>query len=94
MIVEFFLLALFKGLKSFFANLVAFSLGTSFSSISFLPDPESLSYVFSFLWVISYIFPVSALMPIVFTQLALETFKFVMTIIIRIKSFLPFMGGA
>lgn len=41
---------------------------------------------------LGYFLPVNGLLPILITSLALDSFKIIMAIIVRLKSFIPFMG--
>jgi hypothetical protein len=42
---------------------------------------------------VSYLFPVAALLPIIIMSIALDTFRIIMAIVVRIKSFIPSMGA-
>ena len=42
---------------------------------------------------INYIFPVAALLPILIMSLALDGFRIIVAIVVRIKSFIPGMGS-
>jgi hypothetical protein len=57
-----------------------------------LPD-NVLSGANSLFGAIGYIFPVAALLPIVVMSIALDSFRIIVAIVIRIKSFIPTMGS-
>lgn len=41
----------------------------------------------------SYLLPIKLLMPIVFFELSFQTFRFLWSIFLRVKSFIPMGGG-
>jgi hypothetical protein len=42
---------------------------------------------------IAFFFPIAALLPIIIMSVALDSFKIIVAIVIRIKSFIPGMGS-
>ena len=56
--------------------------------------PENIfSGVSGILGTVGYLFPVTALLPIIVVSIALDVARVVVAIIIRIKSFIPTMGA-
>lgn len=79
-------------------NILLFPLKTFISTLdvpfeNFVVPSEDIDFLKDFLAVICWVFPVAKLMPILVISTALNTFRVVWAIIIRIKSFIPFMGA-
>lgn len=70
-----------------------------YTLIGWLPDlsfsiPEGFKSVFFDLFnAVVYFFPIRLLLPIITVSLSYHTFKFFWKVFLRIKSFIPGMGG-
>ncbi len=57
-------------------------------------DPEVFTYLSQVISVVSTILPVSQMMNIVWFSLGIKGIQIAWSLILRIKSFIPFFGGA
>ena len=66
----------------------------SLTSITSLAIPEgTFTWWYNIFDVLTYIFPVWAVLPILFITFAITGFSFIWSIILRVKSFIPTMGA-
>jgi hypothetical protein len=52
------------------------------------------SELYAFMWVVGYLFPIGALIPLIMIIIYLEISAAFMATVLRFKSFIPFMGGS
>lgn len=62
-------------------------------SLNFTIPDDIVDTIFNFFSGITYFFPIKALMPIFTFSLAVTGFKILYSLILRVKSFVPGMGG-
>jgi hypothetical protein len=67
--------------------------------LSFLPTlsieiPDNILSVIYYVFIaVGTFFPIGGLLPIFIVNLSLDLFKIIMAVVVRIKSFIPTMGG-
>ena len=83
------LLEAIVGILLFIPNLLFSMLPT----IEFTIPDNILSGVSDIFAMVGYFFPIAALLPILVMSLALDMFRIVVAIVVRIKSFIPGMGA-
>lgn len=66
----------------------------SLTSFQSLDIPEGVfDWWYNIFDVLTYVFPVWAILPIIFITFAITGFSFIWSIILRVKSFIPTMGS-